>query len=49
MKSGLILRLVEPLFYRGRRITASDVVFTIIWHVFFLVNNIYIYAAVLQY
>ena len=32
------LSVVEPLFYRGRGITASDAVFTIIWR-FFLRQN----------
>ena len=35
---------VEPLFYRGRGITASDAVFTIIWSVFSArKNNVQLY------
>ena len=32
---------VEPLFYPGRGITASDAVFTIIWHGFSMPMQLY--------
>ena len=42
---------LEPLFYRGRGITASDAVFTIIWHGFSAPNFFFLneYADVLHY